>query len=412
MSSHKARGNRGRRNKTPSTRETASISSRRLSHRWLGVLVAGAALAVAAVLTMRPDAQTLYQRAQDVAPANTHQAEELAARAIAAAGGDFPAAQLLQCRLLGAQGKWIEARGGFSLIRNPAACNADELIELAAAAQAADELVLPEMALRALAGRSDASVRGRRTLIELHLAMGQRQQALVQCEELERLTPDDAFPWLAAAEIHHSAGRLSRAIDAYRQALERPLAPPQEVSARAKLVELLLQFQDATAARREFDKLTAQAGPSAGLRLKQARLLRLEGQPQDALPIVEEILREDPSGVAALLLRGVLRLDLDQAAQAAADLQRVVAAQPSMKEAHYKLSLALRRLGREQEAEKHLQTSARLNQLGLQILALQSRVDDQPHNGRLLRQLADLCDQAGRTHQAASWRARADSLRQ
>lgn len=60
------------------------------------------------------------------------------------------------------------------------------------------------------------------------------------------------------------------------------------------------------------------------------------------------------------MVRGVLHLDAARFEQARRDFEAVIRQQPENREAHYKLSQAYRRLGRDDSAKKHLAISQKL----------------------------------------------------
>ncbi|MCA9207898.1 MAG: hypothetical protein KDA55_06060, partial [Planctomycetales bacterium] len=72
--------------------------------------------------------------------------------------------------------------------------------------------------------------------------------------------------------------------------------------------------------------------------------------------------------VAAKMLLGVVHLDLGEYELAAKQLAVVVADQPENKEAHFKLALALGRLGRTSEAAHHFAINQRLVQASQAVL--------------------------------------------
>jgi len=331
-------------------------------------------------------------------------------RSISAAGDDYPAAQLLLCQVLGAQGRWVEARGCFSLIKDPKFCDPRDMLRLSEAALASGERVLPEMALRAMLESTTERLPALRLLVHLGTGQYAEQEMLVLYEELAALDRDDALSCLMMADIYQRNRMVSQAIDAYEEALRRSVNAAQGVDARTQLVELYLTIEDVAAARKTLDQLLPSGSATTSLRMKNARLLRLEAQPQEALAEVNGVLDKNADSVAALTLRGVVRLDLDQPQEAAVDLERVIALQPGLKEAHYKLAQAYRRLGRFEEAQQHLAISARLNRLSQVILTLETRLKDDPTNLQLLGELSRACREAGQTERADQWQRRAASL--
>lgn len=349
--------------------------------------------------------QRLFDEAQEIFATHPERAAQLLARSIDAAGGDYPAAQLLRCRALGAAGRWDEATGLFSLIEDKSACGPRELVRLAREAQRANAEALAEMALVAAnrPGAEQAAVL--RQLISLEFERAPSEEALAHCRELARIAPDDPFPWQVEGRLQERRKEALAAVDAYREALRRKPKARQELEIRMALAGLLIDSGELSSAREEMNRLLANPAAAEAVRMKDAYLLRLEGRWQAALEKVQSVLVDDPCSAGALMLRGILYFDRGRFAQAAEDLRRVVAAQPFNKEAHYKLAQAYLRLDRPQEAETHLQTSNRLTELNLEIMALEARVRDNRTDRALVSQLAELYEEVGRSQDAGRLRS-------
>ena len=342
----------------------------------------------------------LFDEAQEVFATHPERAEQLLARSIDAAAGDYPAAQLLRCRALGAAGRWDEATGLFSLIEDKSACEPRELARLAREAQRANADVLAEMALVAAnrPGAEQAAVL--RQLIAFEFERAPSDEALAYCRELARIAPNDPFPWQAEGRLQQRRKEAIAAIHAYREALRRKPNERNELEIRMALAGLLIDSGELTSAREEMDRLLANPSAAEAVRMKDAYLLRLEGHWQTALAKVQSVLADAPGSAGALMLRGILSFDRGQFAQAAEDLERVVAAQPFNKEAHYKLGQAYLKLDRPKEARAHLQTSNRLTELNLEIMALEARVRENRADRALVSKLAGLYEEVGRGSEA------------
>jgi Flp pilus assembly protein TadD len=347
----------------------------------------------------------LFDEAQELFPTHPERAEQLLEHSVAAAGGEYPAAQLLRCRALGATGRWDEATGLFSLIEDKSACEPQELVRLAQEAHRAHAETLAEMALDAANRPGPEQAGVLRQLISLQLERASSDAALAYCRQLERVSPADPFPWQAEGRLQQQRKEALAAVHAYREALRRKPGQRQELEIRMELAGLLIDSGDLTEAREEMNRLLANPAAAEAVRMKDAYLLRLEGHPREALAKVQRVLADAPSAAGALMLRGILHLDQGQFALAADDLSEVVAAQPFNKEAHYKLGQAYLKLNRPQEAEQHLETSNRLTDLSLEILALEPHLSRDRASRELVSRLADLYEQVGRTEDARRLRS-------
>lgn len=84
--------------------------------------------------------------------------------------------------------------------------------------------------------------------------------------------------------------------------------------------------------------------------LQQATALHRMGQHQAAMDLYAQILERDPDHPQALLLSGLLALQLGQPALAAARMRQVLAQMPAHASAHGHLGLALKQMGQHEEA--------------------------------------------------------------
>ena len=337
-------------------------SPRRQWTRWTALGLA--LLAAAALLWMRTRPTDLLRQAQELWRADPTQAEALLQQSIERSGGDFPDAQLLRCRVLGALGHWPEALGCFSLIGSPAGCDQECLLELATEADAAGQNLLASLALEAADRPGPKQVDCLKALVSLEQATAQHDKLLGHCRQLQSLAPADAWAWRVEVQLHRFRKELRPAIDACRRALRSNIDEPDVRELRGELAGLLMESGELTEARSEMDRLLAIAGAPADLKIKNAYLLRLEGKSQEALAAIEQVFDRAPS-TAARMLRGILYFDAGRCQDAADDLERVIAEQPLNKEAHYKLSQAYFKLGDQEAAQRHLQESQRLTRLAI-----------------------------------------------
>ena len=249
-----------------------------------------------------------------------------------------------------------------------------------------------------------------RMLVSLEYELEEYDSVVIDCQELAQLAPDDPMPWLVSAGIYHENEQVSEALNAYRQALQRDL-PAVEVSrVRYHIADLSLFIGDLDAARLAVDQLLAESPPSLAAPLLHARLLRNEGEPQEALIVVNRILSTDRNSPNALMLRGEIYLDEAQFAQAAVDLENVVRSHPFDYRAHYKLAQAYLRSGEAEKAQPHLVESRRLTEIIGEIQVLLYQVRQDPSNRQLRLRLAELNDEQGAAETAKYWRNSAARL--
>jgi tetratricopeptide (TPR) repeat protein len=281
-----------------------------------------------------------------------------------------------------------------------------DLLQLAQEAEQAGQLSLAETALAAAAENSDSDIRqvALRGLIGLRSRLGRTDQALEDCRRLSAVAPQDALPWVMQARLYREKKQLYLAAESYRQALE--LVPEIEQPAlRGELLTVLIESRNLAEARAEADRLPALPSLPHAVQLQHALLLRLENRPQDALEAVNLVLESQPDAPAALMLRGEIKLDLEDHRGAVEDLEEAVRRLPFNKECHYKLAMGYRALGDGSKAEAHARRSQELGVLTTRAMELEGLISQDPHNAALRRQLAEIYEQLGAPQRAEFWRA-------
>ena len=382
--------------KAPEERSTAPPKKERL---WLWLVLAAAICAVA-FYWRQGQARRLFDEAQAEFSSHPERAEMLLERSVAAAGGDFPEAQLLHCRALGAIDRWDAALRAFRQIEKPSRCEPRQLLSLAQEAEQAGVAPLVLMALEAAdrKGPEQAAVLKRRIL--LMLQDGASGEVLELCRRLERLDPDDPFPWEAEGRILQHTKRPLGAVRAFREALKRKPDERQRLAIRLELASQLMDAGELAAARVEIDRLLAHPAAAIAARNKDVYLLRLEGRTAEALDQINRILADAPGWAPAHMMRGILLLDLQRYGEAADDLSRAVAAQPFNREARYKLAQAYARLKQPEKAARELEASRKLTETEIEIQSLESQLRRNRSDGKLADRLVELYEQVGRSQDA------------
>jgi tetratricopeptide (TPR) repeat protein len=135
---------------------------------------------------------------------------------------------------------------------------------------------------------------------------------------------------------------------------------PEDASGHYALGFSLQALQQAAEARRELEKSIA-IQPAQTESYFQLGLLDLEANSLDgAVRRFKKALERDPNHAGALTGMGRVEFQRRDYRKAADLLQRAIASNASLREAHYYLGMSEARLGRKEESEKELQIAGRL----------------------------------------------------
>lgn len=318
----------------------------------------------------------LVRQAEAILERDPVQAAELLENAVASSWGEYRDAEVLWARALVRAGRWEEALGCWSEIQSPELGNSRGLLALADDAAAADVPLLAVLSLKAISPHDPLRSVAIERLISLKQQVGDNVAAMGLAEELAQLKPANPIPWLMKARLREQAAALPEAAADYREFLSREKDPARRAEGLRSITRLLTALGERQEARTRLDELSRSL---VTLRpedhLQEAQLRRLEGDIKGAWTEVELVLASESSNLTALELRGTLAMDRGDYAAAVIDLQSVINQQPWNQGSQYKLSQALTKAGRGDEASGHLTESRRLHKLSLRILELRAQGD-------------------------------------
>lgn len=392
-----SRNNPSRKQSKPLATQSASVGlsvARPKFRIWL--LIAGLAVLICGLwFWFSESPQSYYARGQAVLEQQPAKAEELARLAIEVSGGDFPAAQLLQCRALAATNQWDAALGGFSLIRDTGKCDPVDLADLGTKAFASQQFQLGEMALEAARRSEHPPARVFELLVPWRLQQRELTEALEMCRVWQEVNRNDPRAWAIAGDLEATNLNLSAAISDYREALRHTPAPDIEIHVRSALVQLYADIGDVAAAREHLDIVLKTGLADKNVQLKAVEVLRMEGKLDEAIREINRYLEKDGKSAEALKQRGILYLDQGEYSSAIRDLKQAVGENPFDKAAHIKLAQAYVRSGQQELAEPHFEKHRRLTAATNRILELNGQLERDPHNELLKQQLKELGREIG-----------------
>jgi len=373
--------------------------------------VAAAILGSVAWSQIHHDPTKLLKQATGCAPRDPAQAERLLERAIVAAGGRFPEAEMALCRLRSERGDWKSALPLFAAL-DKRACPSVFL-------NAFGELALKGR--RTTAGLDALSEVRRRKVPESMSALdalscyyreqNQERQVLDCLHEMAELGNGRPDLWWKLLEMLDARQLDSEYLSTLRTALEQRLPSRDKIELQYRLVARLVDRGDAVLAQRELALLVEKEVHSARVKIQQAAIFRLEGNPREALEMLEAALTGTSERLEVVRLRALIHLDLGMHREAAEDFQKSIEAEPFDLVAHFKLAEAYRKLGKLDLARKHQEISDQIRGKRQKINKLYEAVKRQPANRQLCEQLAELHRDLNDARGASLWESRANPIR-
>ncbi len=174
------------------------------------------------------------------------------------------------------------------------------------------------------------------------------------------LVPDQAIPYFWRGWVLERLNQAKGAMEDYRKALE---LDPEMFNARIRVAEMLLEDKRPDEALPHLEQLLKQRpdNPQVLARLGQCRYL--EGKPEEARPLLERARKDLPDDGPLLLHLAKLDVEGGQAGPAIELLNRLLKRDPGDTESRFLLVSALRLAGKRVEAEAELKEYERQNQM-------------------------------------------------
>jgi predicted Zn-dependent protease len=226
---------------------------------------------------------------------------------------------------------WLERREALSLAQQGRFAEAEPLLQRVLERQGNDLAIVKALAL----GQLEAN-----KLSEAELSLGR------WCA----LRPNDAEPFRRRMDLRLRLKRLPEAIADGQRVLE--LEPDQD-TLRRQMAQWLKTTGRLTEAEQECRRCLERQPKDPELLYLLAEIYQGQGRNAEAASILDPLVRNYPRFTAARLGRAILYYDANQPAQAIPLLRQVVAQDPAFQQiARYYLSLALDRTGQTDEAQR------------------------------------------------------------
>jgi predicted Zn-dependent protease len=213
--------------------------------------------------------------------------------------------------------------------------------------------------------------------------------------------PDNPQTFFVQGEIYDCEVLASEAITCYQQVLQ---IDPQHEEARLKLTAALLEQRAFADAVPHLEHLRQHQPDNLQVSVRLASCRAFLGQQDEAVRLLEDVLSRQPDFAPALAERGKIALAGEEYAAAENWLRQAVVRNSSDRSARYSLVQCLRRLGREEEAQRQEQQLHRLEADLKRVGTIATRdMYRTPHNAALHCELGVLFLRNGLVEQGLHW---------
>lgn len=360
-------------------------------------------LGIGAWYFLQADPEWLFERARRD-PLN---AERLLRKSIAAASGRYPKAEQQLCLLLAHRGKWDEAVRFYAGL-DRAKCPDEFLIEFGRAALKAAHWDDARDALEEVRQRKSPGCLAALSLLsDLYFQREDGRRMLECLREQARMQPEKPELWrklLALLRSRHLDTEYEKTL---RDALEQNLPDNESRELQFNLVSYLVEKGDSAAARRELERLTKREGQTPRVKFHKAAICRMEGEPREALAILEKVAGEIGNAPAAVHLRALVHFDLGDFAAAAEGFRRELKSDPFNLTAHFKLSEAYAELGRSELARRHNEIAVEIRRKRHRINTLKELSKRHPSDAVVCEELSELYAELNDADESRVWENRA-----
>lgn len=269
---------------------------------------------------------------------------------------------------------------------------------------------LPEAAqmFSTLAFEQPGQVDPHRWLAAIAYDFGDYNRAMDELGIVIRLAPSDYRPHILIGQMKFDLEQFQSSIEDYLQAIAKN--PPSGVLEEVlpSLARAQMQNRDYSAALATLARVSRSAKNLA----LQAECELSFGNDAVVRKLIADAEKMDPKQPDMLRLLGRLELDSGHYDAAAVSLHAVLELDPQDHATRHQLAQALRLLGRSAEADAEASRSAHTLELKERLSKLTQDSIARPHDAVVREQMAELCNQLGKTELAASWRRAASACRQ
>jgi tetratricopeptide (TPR) repeat protein len=262
-----------------------------------------------------------------------------------------------------------------------------------------------EKFLRYVADVRPGNVDAHRGLATIAYDRGAMTDALDHLKRWSELDERDGQPHRFMGLIYKDVAANAPAVEQYREALRRELAPRVREEVVVELAEVLIQqteFADALAC---LDGCRFEvSGPPAVLPELRAECLYGLGRPGEAARVLDEARSPGVPSPRWLRVRAQVHADAGEMTAAAAFLEKALQIDAHDCPCRYQLALAYERLGRRTEAAEQRRLLEQSQRWFQELSDLSGEAMRKPLDAAVRRRLADVCTRLDKPELAQMWR--------
>lgn len=356
---------------------------------------------------LRDDPERLLARARRD-PTN---AERLLLRSIAAARGRYPDAERELCSLLARRGDWERAAPLYRAL-DRARCPDGFLIEFGRAALKSRRWADACDALEEVRRRSSpARVTALPLLATVYFQRQEGRKMLDCLREQARLQPEEPEMWWKLLELLRTRNLDAEYLKTLHEAMSQNLPARDRHELQFKLVSYLVEKGDGAAAQRELDRLVQSEGETPRVKFHRAAIFRMQGEPRQALAILDESTAQIGRAAAVVHLRALINFDLGQFTEAVEGFRQELQDDPFNLTAHFKLAEAYAALDRRDLARRHSEIAVEIRRKRHRINTLKELSKRRPSDVAVCEELSQLYAELNEADESRLWDDRAQRAR-
>lgn len=245
-----------------------------------------------------------------------------------------------------------------------------------------------------------------RCLAALYFDISAMHQARDELKHIIRLAPKDFRP-------HHLLGRIDLDFQKYDSAVKHFRTALDLCKASGPLGELRRGMGASLRGDKRYDELlkwVPENDPDLTLQVCRADALWSTGQANEANRVLEFVLGKDPQLADALLLSSRIASDRGELESATKLLEQLLEQNPHDVTARYQLALVQRQAGKLDAFQETIKLKDQTQSLIDRMIELNEQIIENPGDPRRCLEIAEICEQLGKTALAESWRKAADGL--